>query len=588
MHPQENDTARIFLAVFLAALLLIIWQAKVEYPRRQHLAKVQEMQHEQIKQQRAMAPAPKLSLSEQESTLPQTHEQRIAASPRVQISTDTLHGSIALRGARFDDLRLVKYRVEQKDDSPEVTLFTPNGDDNAYFAQVGWVAQDGKTRVPDGRSLWQADKTSLKADDSVKLRWDNGAGVTFVLHIALDKDYMFTITQQVENRSQGEVQVAPYAYINRAYEETSEHYAILHEGPLGVVDGVLQEIGYQDLRENGSKEFSSANWISISDKYWFAALAPVNAPQKATFTHYEKDGLNRYQADYLSATQSVAAGGSAQEVARLFAGAKEIRVLERFTSGDAQHPPITLFDRAVDFGMLYFLTKPMFLLLNFFYSHVGNFGIAIMLLTIVVKLAMYPLANKAFLATTQMRDLQPEMLKIKERCGDDKLKFNQEVMAMYKREKVNPASGCLPVLVQMPVFFALYKVFFVTIEMRHAPFFGWLKDLSAMDPSNLFTLFGLIDWQPVFGLHLGVLPILMSLTMYIQMKMQPKPSDPVQAKMMSFMPFLFLFMFASFPAGLVLYWVWSNTLSILQQKVISYTYHKKLEKRGGKPVKASV
>ena len=583
MHPQENDNIRVFTAIFLAAVLLVFWQAKVEYPRRKQLAQVNAVHDMQVAQVRAAESAKfKQAKDALEEALPQTHDARIAASSRIKIVSDKLVGTIALKGARFDDLTMPHYRTELDPKSPAVTLFTPNGDNDAYFAQVGWVAQDGKTKVPDNKSVWQADKPELKAGSTVNLRWDNGEGAVFKLAIALDDNYMFKIAQTVENHGSSEIAVAPYAFINRAYEETPKHYSVTHEGPLGVIGGLLKELPYKELRENGNKEFiEPASWVSISDKYWFAALVPAVAPQKTSFGHYEKDGKNRYQVDYLGQTQQLAAGQSSAEDMRLFAGAKEVDVLDRYTNGDKENPPILLFDRAVDFGMLYFLSKPLFLLLTQFYAMVGNYGIAIMLLTIVVKAFLYPLASKAFHATAQMRELQPEMTKLKERYGDDKLKLNQEVMALYKREKVNPASGCLPVLMQMPVFFALLKVLNVGIEMRHAPFFGWLKDLSAADPSNLFTLFGVIDWQPFFGLHLGILPIMMGITMYVQTRLQPKPTDPVQARMMTFMPFLFLFMFASFPAGLVLYYVWSNSLSIIQQRVITYRYHKSVEKKRG-------
>lgn len=575
-HPHETDYTRMGIAVFAAALLLIFWQAKIEWPRRQQL----EMQHAEHAKSVALekereAQARAQAAAKEGEVAPKTHEQRIAASPRVSIAADKLHGSIALKGARFDDLMLARYHMELDPSSPEVRLFAPAGDEQAYFATAGWVATDGKTKVPDSTSLWQADKQVLKANDTVNLRWNNGAGVVYVLSISLDQDYMFSIAQRVENKSGADIVVTPYAYINRTYDEPSQHFAIMHEGPMGVADGKLDETSYSDLREAGTKKLDNAEgWVGITDKYWLAALVPAPGTYKATLSYYTKADAHRYQVDFLGNSQTVAAGNVATSDLRLFAGAKEIEVLDNYAAGGNGKAPIPLFDRAVDFGVLYFLTKPLFLMLNFFYSHLGNFGLAIMMLTIVVKLAMFPLANKAFRATTQMRDLQPEMERIKERCGEDKQKYGQEVMAMYKREKVNPASGCLPVLIQMPVFFALYKVFFVTIEMRHAPFFGWLRDLSAPDSSNLFTLFTLVPWNHPSWLHLGILPMLMCLTMVIQMKQQPKPTDPVQAKMMNLMPYFFLFMFTGFPAGLVLYWVWSNTLSIFQQMFITWHYHR--------------
>jgi len=572
IRPNEPNYTRMMLAVALAGLLLIVWQAQVEYPRRKLIAEVTQAEAEKAAKARAREAQIEAAKTE---PVPQTHAARLAASPRIKIASDKLHGSIALKGARFDDLQLALYRMELDETSPEVTIFAPQGDEDAYFAQVGWVSPDGSTQVPNDSSLWKADQKELVAGSSVNLRWDNGQGVTFIISIALDQDYMFSVGQRVENHSKAAINVAPYAYINRSYHEPAQHFNIMHEGPMGVLEGALKELSYQELREKGTHSYDNASgWLGITDKYWLSALIPAEASYHTNFTYYQKSGQDRYQVDYLGSTAQIEAGGNAASALRLFAGAKEIEVLDRYTVGDGKEAPVPLFDRAVDFGVLYLLTKPLFLLLNYFYSYIGNFGLAIMMLTIVVKLAMFPLANKAFKATTQMRDLQPEMQKLKERCGEDKQKFNQELIQLYKREKVNPASGCLPILIQMPVFFALYKVFFVTIEMRHAPFFGWIRDLSAPDSSNLFTLFGLLPWDAPGFLHLGVLPILMCATMVIQMKQQPKPTDPTQAKMMAIMPYFFLFMFTGFPAGLVLYWIWSNILSILQQIVISWRYHK--------------
>ena len=573
MMKDDTDYKRIMVALFLAAVVLTGWQVLVEWPRRQQLAQLHT--ENTVKREKAQAEAARSGPLKDESEAADnlTREQRLAGSARIAIRSDKLHGSIALKGARFDDLMLAKYRVTMEKDSPEVTLFSPQGDKVAYFAQAGWVSPDHAVKVPDQASRWQADKTQLTPQSPVELRWDNGEGQTFILKIALDADYMFTIEQRVENRAARAVTVMPYAYLNRTHDDTAQPYAISHEGPLGVMDGTLKEIPYKDLREKGNQSFErSTGWLGVTDKYWLGALAP-QGEYTAGFSHYMKGSASRYQVDALGAAVSAPASGSAESRLQLFAGAKEIHVLDRYAEGGGSQPPIPLFDRAVDFGVLYFLTKPLFLLLTFFYAHIGNFGIAIMLLTIVVKLAMYPLANKSFHSMAQMRELQPEMMKIRERYADDSIAMNKEMMALYKREKVNPAAGCLPILLQMPVFFALYKVLFVTIEMRHAPFFWWIRDLSAPDMSNLFTAFGLLPWDAPHWLHLGVLPMLFGVTMIIQMKQQPKPADPVQAKMMTFMPYFFVVLFAGFPAGLVVYWVWSNVLSIIQQQIITRRHH---------------
>lgn len=580
--PQDTDYKRLGITVFLAAIALMAWQTYVDAPRRHKMIEFNKTQEaiqaaKKVEAIKALPAAKDMSAEENPNL---SREQRLALSPRIAIASDKLHGSIALKGARFDDLKLAKYRTTIDANSPEVTLFAPNGDTETYFTQIGWVATDGKTKVPDHNSMWAADKKTLAANSAVDLSWNNGEGVTFHLIVSLDSDYMFSVQQVVDNKSGQTIEVAPYAYINRAYEEPKQHYGIMHEGPMGVADGVLTEIGYKELREKGNKTFDNASgWISISDKYWIAALIPGQGGYKANYAHYLKGAQDRYQADYLGKTQALGNNEMVTSDVRLFAGAKEIHVLDRYTAGDGGKPPIPLFDRAVDFGALYFLTKPLFLMLNFFYAHLGNVGLAILMLTIVVKLALYPLASKSFHSMAQMREVQPEMMKIRERYSDDQIAMNKEMMALYKREKINPASGCLPILIQMPVFFALYKVFYVTIEMRHAPFFGWLKDLSAPDPSNVFTLFGLLPWDhPVF-LHIGILPILFCATMVIQMKMQPKPADPIQAKMMAWMPYIFLYMFAGFASGLVLYWVWSNVLSIAQQQVITKSHHAKMAKK---------
>ncbi len=569
---HEPDYKRVTLAIFLAAMVLMAWQVFFEWPRRQQLAQLNSVtvvKKEEVKQQKAAEIIAKEMDAEYNPNL--TREQRLAAAPRITIKSDKLHGSISLKGARFDDLTLAKYKETLEKDSKDVVLLTPNGDEAAYFAQAGWVATDGKTKVPDGKSMWKADKNSLVAGDSVNLRWDNGSGVTFILNIALDNDYMFSFNQRVENHSASEIGVAPYGYINRAHIDIQQHMGILHEGPLGVMEGAIDEIAYSDLREKGNKTVDNASgWLGITDKYWLTSLVP-DGSFKASFSHYNKNNQDRYQVDYLGQAQTVAAGGNASGRLRLFAGAKEINILDKYAAGSISEklPPIPLFDRAVDFGILYFLTKPLFLLMNFFYMLIGNFGLAIMMVTILVKIAMFPLANKSYKAMAKMKILQPEMLKLREKYHDDSIALNKEMMALYKRHGVNPASGCLPILLQMPVFFALYKVLYVTIEMRHAPFFGWLKDLSAHDPSNIFTAFGLLPWNAPSMLHLGILPILYCITMLIQQQQQPAPTDPVQAKMMKFLPFMFMFIFSSLPAGLVLYWVWSNIVSIAQQEVIT-------------------
>lgn len=592
MHPRdETDYKRLFLAIFLAALVLLAWQTKIEWPRRQALAhlaaQVSDKRHDE---QLHKAEAVKAKESADSDSNPDlTREQRLASSPRVMISSDMLSGSIALKGARFDDLTLMQYRTTLEADSPGVALLNPNGDVDGYFIQAGWVSGDGKTKVPDQHSLWSADKKTLTADAPVTLSWKSDENVTYKLTVSLDAHYMFTIAQKVENRSGHDIGVVPYAYVNRTYDDTPlEHQeethlstrrramatgdisTFLHRGPLGVMDGTLNEAPYKELKEKGNKSFDNVSgWFGITDKYWLTALIPEEPQQKVAFSYYAENGRDRFQVDYLSQPRTVGNGLSDSSQLRLFAGAKELRLLDHYARGEAGNPPVPLFDRSLDFGSFYFLAKPMCMVVNALFRATGNFGVAILIFIIFVKLAMFPLANKSFKSMAQMRSLQPEMLKIRERYVDDQIGLHKATRELYKREKVNPAAGCLPVIIQLVVFLALFRGLNVTIELRHAPFYGWLKDLSAPDPSNLFTGFGLLPWNTPSWLHLAILPMLYCLTMIIQTGQQPKPADPVQAKMMTWMPYMMLIFFDKMASGFVLYWTWSNILSILQQKFIT-------------------
>ncbi len=507
----------------------------------------------------------------------ETRDQTLAASPRVRIRTPRLDGSIALIGGRLDDLMLADYRETIAPDSKEIVLFSPAGSSDAYFSQFGWVDTGATGGLPDAQTLWTADGDTLTPDTPATLSWTNPAGVTFKRTFSVDRDYLFTVTEAIENHSASTITASPYALVSRYGTPHTSGYYILHEGPLGVFDGTLDEIKYKDLDKSGSVQKKSVGgWAGITDKYWLAALIPGTTEAiSARFLHERPANQDRYQVDLVGPAVTVAPGGSAQAATRVFAGAKEVRLLDRYMD----ELKIERFDRAIDFGWFYFLTKPLFLFLIHIKEWVGNLGIAILLLTVTVKALFFPLANKSYVAMSKMRKLQPEIARLKERLGDDKMRFNQEMMALYKREKVNPASGCLPMFIQIPVFFALYKVLFVTIEMRHAPFFGWIRDLSAPDPTSVWNLFGLIAWDPATTIpaviNLGAWPLIMGISMWLQQKLNPQPPDPVQAKMFMLLPVVFTFLLAHFPAGLVIYWAWNNTLSIIQQWAIM--------RRAGKP-----
>jgi len=494
-----------------------------------------------------------------------TREAILAKGGRVKISTPRLHGSISLMGGLVDDLLLADYRETLDPKSPEIVLMMPKGLQKAYYAQFGWVANAG-VAVPTAETLWTADGNTLTPDSPVTLRWQNGQGLTFKRTFGIDKNYMFTVTQEVLNGSGEPVSMHAYGLISRRSTPKTTGFYILHEGLLGVFNETLKEVDYDELQGDGQvKQTSTGGWIGITDKYWLAALVP---DQKTTvnsrFLYSKPDNVDTYQVDYVGPALTAQPGASMKTVNHMFLGAKEVRQLDAYE----EKLGVKRFDLAIDFGWFYFLTKPIFYALLWLEGHVLNLGIAILLLTVGIKLLFFPLANKSYVSMSKMKKLQPKMMQLKERYGDDKMRLNQEMMDLYKKEKVNPASGCLPILIQIPVFFALYKVLFVTIEMRHAPFFGWIQDLSAKDPTTLFNLFGLIPWTPPDFLMIGVWPLIMGATMFLQQKLNPQPADPVQAKIFMFLPLFFTFLLASFPAGLVIYWAWNNLLSILQQWVI--------------------
>ncbi len=506
-------------------------------------------------------------------------EDVIGISPRVSIQTPLLSGSIALRGARLDDLILTQYHETLDDNSAPITLLSPEGSDKAYYSTFGWAPAAGSDiKLPTAETLWTAEGGPLTPSSPVTLSWDNGEGLTFQQVIAIDDNYLFTVTQRVVNNGAAAAELAPYGLISRAGTPKTLGFYILHEGPVGVFNGALDDgIKYDDLKEEyqGGQDSviakeTTGGWLGITDKYWLAALVPdQQAAVKTRFVYNLRGGRDHYQSDFLYPTATVAPGASVETTSRLFAGAKVVPLLQRYEADYG----IEKFDLAVDFGWFKVLTKPIFYALHWLHAQVGNFGIAILLLTVAIKLVFFPLANKSYKSMAKMRKLQPKMMELRERFAEDKQRLNQEMMALYKKEGANPLSGCLPILIQIPVFFALYKVMFVTIEMRHAPFYGWIHDLSAPDPTTILNGFGMLPWgAPDLGvlnlLNIGVWPLLMGISMFLQQKLNPQPPDPVQAKVFLMMPVIFTFLLATFPAGLVIYWTWNNVLSMAQQAFI--------------------
>ena len=591
-----TDQKNLVLAIVVSVVILLAYQFFFEMPRREREEALQQQQQAAQQQKKktdapvstgpvtpgtdkpAVTPPstvgdlPQLGVDTSSvvgaSSSPET--ERAAAlklSPRVKINTPRLVGSISLRGARIDDLLLKDYRLTLKPDSPLVELFRPTGTAKPYYAEFGWLAKGIKT--PTRSTEWTADVSELTPETPVTLRWDNGEGVVFEQHIALDGDYMFTVTQRVRNSGAGDLNIAPYGLISRTGKPDILDFYILHEGLLGVFDETLHEIDYSDLTEEGPQRFqTTGGWLGITDKYWLAATIPdQKAKLQVSFNSGQVNSIDKYQADYLMSPLSVPKGGAAEVTNHLFAGAKQVPLLDAYE----KTLNIPRFDLAVDFGWFYFLTKPIFYALIWLYKYLGNFGLAILALTVVIKLLFFPLANKSYKAMSKMKALQPKMQSLKERHGEDRQRMNQELMALYKKEGVNPAAGCLPMVVQIPVFFALYKVLFVTIEMRHAPFYGWIHDLSARDPLGVLTVFGLVNWnvpQVLDIVNIGLWPIIMGVTMFLQQKLNPQPTDPIQAKIFLFMPLIFTFILAPFPAGLVIYWAWNNVLSMAQQWTI--------------------
>ena len=504
-----------------------------------------------------------------------TREAAIGAQKRVPIDTPRLNGSIALSGARIDDLSLATYHETTDPGSPDVVLLVPGGTPDAYFAQFGWASDPAGAKVPGPETPWsQSGSGKLTPKTPLTLTWDNGAGLLFTRKISVDENYMFTIDDTVKNTGSTSVTLRPYGLISRTGTPPASGFAVLHEGLIGYIGGEVLGGGFVDqdtyakLEPGKPREYdSTGGWLGFTDKYWLTALVPPqDAKIRAEFRHtIDADKVDRYQADYTGAPVAVSEGGSAATATRFFAGAKEVDLLNAYR--DAGIPK---FDLAIDWGHFFFLTKPIFAVLQFFAGVLGNFGLAILLLTFLIKLAFFPLANKSYSAMSKMKLLQPEMQKIRERFPDDKPRQQQEIMAMYKKVGANPLAGCLPIVIQIPVFFSLYKVLFVTIEMRHAPFFGWIHDLSAPDPTSFANLFGLLPYAPPHFLMIGAWPLIMGVTMFLQQKLNPQPVDPVQARMFMALPVVFTYMLSAFPAGLVIYWAWNNLLSIAQQWMIMH------------------
>lgn len=549
---MRENLFNLIIAILLSVGIIFGWRYFYENPKLEEAQKIA---------------AERATLEAEKAEKPDFAErgESISSGNRIKIKSDSLSGSFSPKGLRFDDLVLLKYKKDISQNSSKVDLLSPSNVKESYFAEIGWI---GGEDFPSENTEWKIEGDSIEPGKSLELKWVNKAGVEFSVSLSLDENYMFSIVQRTLNKSRNPISLRYYGLINKIYGSEEKAVNILHQGPMGSINGELQEYSYDSLKDKKTKKFydSTLSWLGISDKYWLTAFAPDPSGQyDASFNYLNSYKGEKFQVDFVGKEKILKAGATSESTLRFFAGAKKVDLLDKYETKYG----ISLFDRAIDFGWFYPITKPVFYAMNFFYSYVGNFGISILIVTIIIKTLMFTLANKSYRSMKKMKKLQPDIERIKTLYAEDKVRLNQEIMALYKREKVNPLSGCLPLLVQIPVFFSIYKVLYVTIEMRQAPFYGWVKDLSAPDPTSIFNLFGLLPFAAPSFLSIGAWPIIMAVSMYLQQRMSPEPADPTQAMAMKLMPIFFLFMFSGFPVGLLIYWSWNNILSIGQQYYIN-------------------
>lgn len=568
------DTRNLIAAASLSMLVLVMWQLYFVEPDLE----AQRAEYNAAQVQDDLPSTSPDQAGTNNATLGDVAERPVDDAMRIAIETPLMKGSLTTKGARIDDVTLTAYQETLDEDADDVTLLRKISDTAPYFAEFGWIGDNTNVALPDASTIWSASSDILSPNNDVTLTWNNGEGLVFTRLLSIDEQYMITVTDQVTSELDDTLRLLPYGLIRRFGTPATTGIYILHEGPIGVVDTTLKERTYDDLRDEASAFTSEENggWVGFTDKYWLTALVPAQS-QKSNFSMRSLGGVeDRYQADYLGAPLVLSKGQTISYESHFFAGAKVLTMIDAY----AEELNIPNFDLAIDFGWFYFMTKPFFYAINWLNGLLGNFGVAILAFTVFIRLVLYPLADKSYRSMAKMRALSPRLTKMREQYKDDRQKLNQEMMALYRQEKVNPAAGCLPILLQIPVFFALYKVLYVSIEMRHAPFFGWIKDLSEIDPTSIFNLFGLLPYSTTYipdFLNIGLWPVAMGLSMFIQQKLNPPPPDPIQAKIFQWMPIAFTFLLAGFPAGLVIYWTWNNTLSIIQQWYITRRIEKAMK-----------
>ncbi len=551
------DNKNVFVAIALSMSVLLFWGAFFETPKKPINPK-NNQKVEQKSEAGSIAP----TINQPTILKNISREESIKKDKRIKIENNNIIGSINLKGAQIDDISFKNHKQKVEGDK-NIIFLNPAETENGFYIETGWTSIGNKIKIPSKDSVWSVKGNSILSNNSpITLQWSNGEGIIFEKKIELDDKYLFKITQLVRNNSNSPIDLYPYAQMTRnKVPDDIQNFYIQHEGFIGVFDDELKEDDYDDIKEKKIVRESNEGWLGITDKYWMTAFVPEKGKNfKSTFLYD-----NGYKANYIiNEPTTINKSSTGINQLRLFVSAKEVETID----GYAADQNINKFDLVIDWGWFYFFTKPLFFVIDYLFKFSGNFGYAIVLLTIAIRLIFYPLANFSFKSMAKMKAVQPEMMRLKELHKDDKVKLQQEMMALYRKEKINPASGCLPVLIQIPFFFAIYKMLFISLEMRHQPFFGWIKDLSAADPTTIFNLFGLIPWDPPSFMIIGIWPILMGASMWVQQKLNPAPADPIQAKIFAFFPLFLTIILASFPSGLVVYWTVNNILTIAQQYVI--------------------
>ncbi len=551
------DNKNVFVAIALSMSVLLFWGAFFETPK-----KTIDPKNNQKIEQKSEAGSIAPTINQPTIVKNISREDSIKKDKRIKIENSSIEGSINLKGAQIDDISFKNHKQKVEGDK-NIIFLNPAETENGFYIETGWTSVGNKIKIPTKESVWSVKGNNILSENSpIVLQWNNGEGIVFEKKIELDNKYLFRITQQVRNNSNSSIDLYPYAQMTRnKIPDDIQNFYIQHEGFIGVFDDELKEDDYDDIKEKKIVRESNEGWLGITDKYWMTAFVPEKGKNfKSTFLYD-----NGYKANYIiNEPTTINKSSTGINQLRLFVSAKEVETID----GYAADQNINKFDLVIDWGWFYFFTKPLFFVIDYLFKISGNFGYAIVLLTIAIRLIFYPLANFSFKSMAKMKAVQPEMMRLKELHKDDKVKLQQEMMALYRKEKINPASGCLPVLIQIPFFFAIYKMLFISLEMRHQPFFGWIKDLSAADPTTIFNLFGLIPWDPPSFMIIGIWPILMGASMWVQQKLNPAPADPIQAKIFAFFPLFLTIILASFPSGLVVYWTVNNILTIAQQYVI--------------------